>query len=257
MSRSLLLRVAMAAGIALGPAAVSGHDFFLMPVELTSRTAGQLELQATVSSRFPQPENVVPADRIGQLYARGAGDPRLRISGPGSNALGLTLSTPRAGTVVAGVSALPRDVDYPEDRIGIILEEYNVGPEAVAAVERLTRPRTLQVSSRRFAKTIVCAVRCSDRAAAATPVGIELEFVGEGPNADHFRLLSGGRPLGNHPVDLVTSDGARRHLRTDAQGQVHLPADARGPLMLFAAVMHLPIDGQRFVLNLSSLTFSR
>lgn len=257
MPMSSLPRIFSAAAVALCPATASAHDFFLQPTQFVSRTVGAIELQATISSTFPRAENVVPADRIGQLYARGAGATRLSISGPGPTGLGMRLSASRAGTVVAAVSALPRDVDYGEDRIGIILEEYNVGPEAVAAIEQLPRPRTLQVSSRRFAKTIVCAVRCSNRSAAATPFGVELEFVGVGSDADHFQLLSGGRPLGNHPVDLVTSDGARRHVRTDVRGQVQLPADARGPTMLFAAVMHLPSGGQRFVLNLSSLTLSR
>ena len=78
--------------------------------------------------------------------------------------IGQPFLTSKTGTCVLGdQTCLPRDVDYGEDRIGIILEEYNVGPEAVAAIEQLLCPRRLQVSSRRFAKTIVCAVRCSNR----------------------------------------------------------------------------------------------
>lgn len=61
-----------------------------------------------------------------------------------------------------------------------------------------------------------------DRAAATCLMGVALEFVAGGPSADHFRLLSLGRPLADYPVDLVTADGKRAHLRTDAKGEVHL-----------------------------------
>lgn len=257
MTTGFLIRLGLAAAVAGAATAASAHDFFILPSRFTSPRTGDIALQATVSAGFPRLETVVPADRIAGLRAQGPGNPRLRVTSPGTNALNLLLSAPRQGVVVAGGAALPRDVDYAEDRIGIILEEYRITPSAVAAVERLQRPRTLRVSSRRFAKTIVCAVRCTNRSAAARPVGFALEFVGVGSRADHFRLLSKGRPLANHPVDLVTSTGQRRHLSTDRGGQVHLPADARGSLMLFAALMSPPASGERFVLDLSSLTFSR
>ena len=252
----IVLRLGLSLAAVAGATAALGHDFFLLPERFTAQTR-EVAVSATVSAAFPRLENVVPADRVGRLHASGAGNPRLTVAGAGSNALNLTLSASQDGLAVTGVSALPRDVDYPEDRIGIILEEYRIGPVAAAAVERLSRPRTLQVSSRRFAKTIVCVVRCPDRSAAARPFGVDLEFVGVGQSTDHFLLLSEGRPLANHPVDLATSDGRRRHIATDANGQVHLPEDATGPLMLFAAVMEPPAQGQRFTLNLSSLTLER
>lgn len=257
MIKSFVLRFVAGAIMASAPVGASAHDFFLMPAQFTSRTTGELDVRATVSASFPRLENVVAADRIGELYAQGTGNPRLRILGAGENALNLRLAAPRPGIVVAGVSARPRDVEYPEDRIGVILEEYNLGGPAAAAIERLPAPRTLRVSSRRFAKTIVCAVRCTNRSAAARRFGVDLEFVGVGSSVDHFLLLRGGRALPDHPVDLVTSDGIRSHLRTGANGQVHLPGTARGTLMLFAAVLDAPADGERFILNLSSLTLAR
>ena len=183
-----------------------------------------------------------------------AGTPALSVSGPAANAFNLMLRTPRRGLVVAGVSAMPRDVEYGEDHIGTILEQYGIDPAAVA---RLTSPRLLRVSSRRFAKTIVCVAPCSDRSAASRPFGVSVEFVGSGYGAEQFTLLAHSRPLANHAVDLATTDGRRRHLRTDAEGVVHLPADARGTMMLFAALIEPPATGDRFVLNLSSLTLSR
>jgi hypothetical protein len=200
---------------------------------------------------------VVTADRVDRLFAEGAGKPRVTVTGAGPKALNLQLAGAARGTVVAAVKAKDRDVEYGEDRIPLILEEYRVSPEALAAVERLEKPRTLKVNSRRFAKTLLCIQQCGNRSVAARPLGAELEFVLTGPGADHFRLISGGRALGSYPVDLVSQDGKRRHLTTDAKGEVHLPADAKGPLMLFAAVMTPPAGGDRFTLNLSTLTFSR
>lgn len=243
-----------AIAMAMQADAASAHDFFLLPTRFNVASPGSLEIKASVSGAFPQLENVVPADRVGQVFAQGGGNPTLSVTGAGSNALNLALSAPAEGLVVAGVRALPRDVEYGEDRVGVILEEYRLDP-ALAA--RLPTPRTLRVSSRRFAKTILCVARCADRSAAARPLGVDLEFVGAGNAADHFTLLARGRPLANHNVDLVTSDGRRRHLHTDSTGTIHIPSDATGTMMLFAALMEPPSSGEQFTLNLSSLTFSR
>lgn len=251
------LRAGLLLTAALSAATASAHDFFLLPDRFTA-PIGETRLRASVSASFPRLENVVPADRVGRLHAAGVGNPSIRIAGPAPNALDLSLSAPRGGLVIAGVSALPRDVDYPHDRIGVILEEYRIDASIVAPLARLPEPRTLRVSSRRFAKTMVCVVRCRDRSAADRPLGADLEFVGVGRRTDRFVLLRRGQPLPDHPADVVTADGRRSHLRTDANGRLHLPAAARGTLMLFAASMEPPAGaGERFILNLSSLTLSR
>ena len=88
-------------------------------------------------------------------------------------------------------------------------------------------------------------------------MGVALEFVATGSGRDHYRLLAMGRSLADYPVDIVTSDGNRRHIATDREGVVHLPTDAQGPIMLFAAVMTPPASGGRFTLDLTTLTLSR
>ena len=100
--------LALAAGFS-APSAYA-HDFFLLP-ERFAAPAGEIAIQATVSASFPRLESVVPADRVGRLLANGPADPRLRVVGPDANALGLSLSAPRAGLIVAAVAALPRDVE--------------------------------------------------------------------------------------------------------------------------------------------------
>ena len=256
MTRKLLLGITAAGALVAGSAAAA-HDFFLMPQQFTTARAGSVELQATVGSSFPVPENVVPADRVERLFAAGPGKPIMRATGVGEKALNLLVTGAEPGLLVAGGSSKPRDVDYEEDRIPLILEEYRVLPQAAAAVEALPKPRTWRVVSRRFAKTFLCVQNCRDRSAAERAFGAHLEFVGRRSGNDHFQLVAHGSPLANYPVDLVDSTGKRRHLATDARGEVHLPGDASGSLMLFAAKLEPPAGQGRFTLDLTSLTFSR
>lgn len=246
------------ATVALGFAApASAHDFFLLPEQFSVATPGQTTIRATVSAAFPQLETVVAADRFRRLGASGPGAPQLTMAGPLGNATALSLSAPAPGLIVAGASTQPRDVEYGEDRIDLIMAEYRVAPEVAARVRDLRRPRTLRVSSRRFAKTAICVDRCGDRSAAVQPLGMDLEFVGVAGNDDHFRLLRNGQPLANYPIDLVGQNGGRSHLTTDGRGVVHLPTAARGQMMLFAAFMTAPRGEERFQLDLTSFTFHR
>lgn len=254
--KKLIIR-AFALGAVLSASAAAAHDFFLLPDSWTTNRAGTVVLRATVGSSFPTPEIAVTADRIDRLFAAGPGDPGARVAGAGANALNLQVSGAQPGLLVAGASSKPREVDYAEDRIALILEEYRVLPKAAAAVEALPKPRTWHVLSRRFAKTFVCVETCQDRSAAERSFGVHLEFVGRRSAEDHFQLLAHGNALPNYPVDLVDSSGKRRHLTTDARGEVHLPADARGMMMLFAAKLEPPAGPGRFTLDLTSLTFSR
>ena len=237
--------------------AASAHDFFLLPTQFTTAGTGTVHIQATVGSSFPKPETAVPADRAERVAAYGAGKPQVSVGAATKEALGLQVSGARPGLLAVGVTSKPRDVDYAEDRIPLILGEYRVSPPASAAVEALPRPRTWKVVSRRFAKTFVCVRTCSNRAAAAQSFGGPLEFVGRRGSASHYILLGNGKPLINYPVDLVGADGKRAHLSTDARGEIHLPASARGTMMLFAAKLEPPAGAGRFTLDLTSLTFSR
>jgi hypothetical protein len=254
--KRFILGTALVAG-AVTATAASAHDFFLLPTQFTTAGTGNVHIQATVGSSFPKPEAAVPADRAERVTAYGAGNPRVSVGAATKEALGLDVSGARPGLLAVGVTSKARDVDYAEDRIPLILGEYRVLPRAAAAVEALPRPRTWQVVSRRFAKTFVCVRTCSNRAAAAQSFGAPLEFVGTRGSANHYLLLGNGKPLTNYPVDLVGTDGKRAHLSTNARGEIHLPANARGTMMLFAAMLEPPVGSGRFTLDLTSLTFNR
>lgn len=237
--------------------AASAHDFFLLPTQFRTAGTGPIHVQATVGSSFPKPEAAVPADRAERVTAYGAGNPQVSVGTATKEALGLHVSGARPGLLAVGVTSKPRDVDYAEDRIPLILGEYRVLPQAAAAVGALPRPRTWQVVSRRFAKTFLCVRTCSNRAAAGQSFGADLEFLGRRGSASHYVLLANGKPLLNYPVDLVGADGKRAHLSTDARGEIRIPARARGTMMLFAAKLEPPAGAGRFTLDLTSLTFSR
>lgn len=237
--------------------AANAHDFYLMPQEFRTPGAGPVTIHATVGSSFPDRTNTVEADRVDRLIANGAGSPKLQIAGSTATALELKAAPVRPGMLVAAVATKARDVDYAEDRIPLILEEYRVRPAAAAAVANLPRPRTWQVSSRRYAKTFVCVRTCANHAVGERATGASLEFVGRSASFKHFRLLTRGKPLVNYPVDLVGQDGKRQHLSTDRKGDVHLPAGAKGTMMLFAALLKPPSGSERFTLDLTSLTFHR
>lgn len=239
------------------PSAAAAHDFFLMPEQFIASGEKGVLLSATVGSSFPTPENIVPADRVERVTAVGSGNPQVHITGAGPKALNLHVAGAGPGLLVVGGGAKPREVDYAEDRIPLILGEYRVDLKAAAAVEALPKPRTWQVLSRRFAKTFVCVQSCGARSAAERSFGAHLEFVGHRTSNDRFRLLASGTPLMNYPIDLVGQDGKRQHLATDARGDIHLPGAARGTMMLFAAKLEPPAGAGRFMLDLTSLTFRR
>jgi hypothetical protein len=252
-----LIGGALASAVMLLPSAAAAHDFFLLPEQFIASGEKGVVLSATVGSSFPVPENAVPADRMDRIVAAGVGNPQVHITGVGPKALNLHVAGTRPGLLVVGGGAKPREVEYAEDRIPLILGEYRVLPQAAAAVEALPKPRTWQVLSRRFAKTFVCVRSCAVRTAAERSSGAHLEFVGHRSASDRFRLLAAGKPLRNYPIDLVGQDGKRQHLSTDGRGEIHLPGAARGTMMLFAAKLEPPAGAGRFILDLSSLTFSR
>jgi hypothetical protein len=250
---SILLGAALAAFAA---SAAPAHDFFLLPDNFHVRGTNQLMIRATVGSSFPTPEIAVTADRAERTWVVGAGSPQLHIMGADEKSLQLHVAGASPGALVAAVKSRPRDVEYAEDRIPLILGEYRVAPEAAAAVERLPKPRTWQVTSRRFAKTLLCVEQCAGDVG-AQPLDGTLEFLAHGTTREHFQLIADGRPLGHYPVDLVGADGKRQHIGSDAEGMVHVPAGATGRMMLFAARLTPPAGAERFILDLTSLTFER
>jgi hypothetical protein len=240
---------------ALVATTASAHDFFLRPPALPVLVGETVEVQATVSSIFPGFDIAVTPDRIRSYQVRGIDRATFEVAGVGAKALKFRFSAPRNGLAILGLDLKPRDIDYPEDRVDLIMEEYEVDPAAAAAVAGLPHPRTLKVVSTRFAKSFVCVGNCGDRSAARKPLGYDLEFVAS-DKPGGFVLLSHGRPLSNYPVAIVNAQSERRAVRTGPDGTVVLNGPV-GATMLFAAEMTAPANrAERFQLRLTSLTLS-
>lgn len=240
---------ALAVLAATWPGLGLAHDFFLLPDQF--RGGGRFDVHATVGAAFPVPEIVVGQERIAELRASDGAS--IAVAGITDQSLRLTLVASRPGVHVAGVRLLPREVDYEDDRIPLIMEEYAVSAEAAQAVATLPAPRVLRVISQRFAKTIVCSETC-EGGSATQEFGYQLEFVADAAGANQFRLLLNGRPLPNYPIAIATR-GGRASAQTDREGHVTVHVDGAGPIMLFAAHLSPPEEtGGRFNMLLTSLT---
>lgn len=244
--------VVVATALMLPQVAVA-HDFFLLAPDIMA-SGDTTTIKATIGSYFPKPEIAIAADRVDALRARGPGAPQLTVASADTDGLTLGVSGAKAGTLVASASIKARDVDYAEDRIPLILGEYRIAPAARAAIEGMAKPRTLRVVSRRLAKTVACIERCSGFAVAMLPIDGSFEFVAADEAGTRYRLLFNGQPLVGHPVDMVSPDGKRSELQTDAKGEIAGPAMRSGQHMIFAAHMTPPEAGGRYILDLTSLT---
>lgn len=247
-------RLGVAAFASLGLAApAAAHDFFLLPSDFTPAIGQTVMVEATVSAAFPRLESVVAAERMGARLVRagGAASP-LATAGAGPAAR-LSYRPQERGDSVLTVTIPQRDVEYPHDRIGLILEEYHLEGPAAAAARALSASSPLQVTSTRFAKTVLCVETCAEADDLRRPAGLALEFVA-GEKLGEYLLLAQGRPAPAHPVAVVDGGGKRQQGRTDDHGRLVLAANVRGPTMLFAAVLAPPQAGGRFRLDLTTLT---
>ncbi|MBP6877575.1 MAG: DUF4198 domain-containing protein [Phenylobacterium sp.] len=257
MNRTLKTWLAGVGLAALVASSASAHDFFILPSAFSAAPGEALAVDVTIGSKFPQPEIVVGPERIADLAVVGGPQASFTAVGPGPKSMKTTLKGAAPGLAILSARTPAREVEYPEDRIGGILEEYQVSPETVRAVEAMPRPRVLKALSTRCAKSFVCVERCEGGSDPTRALGHSVEFVSADGSAKSFTLLSNGAPLANYPAVVVTAKGERRHLHTTDKGGLALPSDLAGPVMLFAAVMQPPAaaDG-RYTMNLASLTMN-
>lgn len=234
------------------------HDFFILPTQFIADRGTPLMVNLTVAGKFPKLENTVARDRIAELGVVDSQKIGFEIVEAGPQSLITRFVGNAPGLAILNVRLRPAEVNYAEGRIAGILEEYQVSPETVKAIERLPRPQTLKVLSSRFAKSFVCVERCDGGTDPTKPVGHSLEFVAADMKARVFTLHANSAPLTDYPVVVAEPDGSRHHIKTSAAGKVVVPAGLTGPVMLFAAVMRPPSGvSDRFVLDLASLTFAR
>lgn len=257
--RRFLLTVATGLGLLFAGSAAA-HDFFLVPEGFVATTGQPLIVHATSSSDFPALNVGSPRTRLAEVRAVVGGRPAaVEVQEQAAKSLRLAISSETSGMGVVTVQTIWGESNWRPDLVDTYLDEHPFKAEEVAAVRRLLpKGATLQVRSRRLAKTLVCVRVCTPPTRAAAGLEVELvpEFDTAGAAPARFQLVRNGRPLAAHPVTVRPARGGRQNILTDNEGWVRLPAGMSGPVMLVAATLDPPTEaGGRFTTNNASLTF--
>lgn len=238
----------------------AAHDFFLVPEGFVGTSGKPLIVHATSSSDFPALNVASPPTRVAEVRAVVGGRPAaVEVLEKGAKSLLLAVSSDTPGMGLVTLQTIWGESSWKPDMVDTYLEEHPFKAEDVAAVRRLLpQGATLQIRSRRLAKTLVCVRVCTPPTTAAA--GLEVEFVPEtdaaGTSPARVQLQRNGRSLAAHPVTVRTAHGKGQNLLTDKEGWVRLPAALSGPVMLVAATLDPPTEpGGRFTTNNASLTF--
>lgn len=241
-------------GWAVATAAMA-HDTFIVPPATV--TAGQpIVVQITSSSFFPEPETRIRVERMAHVDARADGQPLTWTAAADDVAMTFTTSpAPSAdrGAVIS-VSLAPWDIDVAADEIDHYMDEIGA-PAGVrtAVAASVATNGTLRETYTKHLKTIVCAAACADNTEPGTDT---FEFVADPDAPRVFTLFLRGQPTPNHPAFVVTEQGGRVALTTDADGRITLPEDLTGLVYLNAVMLSPPATPDaRFTSQWASLTF--
>lgn len=243
-----------AAAWAVAPTAMA-HDTFIVPPATV--TVGQpIVVQITSSSFFPEPETRIRVERMAHVDARADGQPLTWTATADDIAMTLTTSpAPSAdrGAVIS-VSLAPYDIDVGADEIDHYVDEIGASAAVRAAVSASVATNgTLRETYTKHLKTIVCATTCADNAESGTDT---FEFVADPDTPGTFTLFLRGHSSPNHPAFVVTDNGGRVALITDANGRVTLPEGLTGLVYLNAVELSPPATPDaRFTSQWASLTF--
>lgn len=257
--RRSLLTVATGLGLLFAGSAAA-HDFFLVPEGFVGASGRPLIVHATSSSEFPALNVGSPRTRIEEARAVVGGQPAaVEVQAQTAKSLPLVVSRKSSGMGVVSVQTIWGESNWRPDQVDIYLEEHPFKAEEVAAVRRLLpKGATLQVRSRRLAKTLVCVRVCTPTTSAAAGLEVELvpAFDAGSASPSRFQLVRNGRPLAGYPVTVRPASGERQNVLTDNDGWVRMPAGLSGPVMLVAPTLDPPSQaGGRFTTNNASVTF--
>jgi hypothetical protein len=258
MKRSLLTIAIGGVGL-LYAGSAAAHDFFLVPEGFVGADGRPLVVHATSSSDFPALNVGSPRTRIAEVRAMVGDRPAAVDVQESAKSLRLAVSSDTSGMGVVTLQTIWGESRWKPDMVDTYLEEHPFKAEEVATVRRfLPKGATLQIRSRRLAKTLVCVRVCTPPTRVAAGLEVELipEFDAAGGSPARVQLLRNGRPLAAHPVTVRAAHGDRQNVLTDNEGWVRLPAAMSGPVMLVAATLDPPTEpGGRFTTNNASLTF--
>ena len=242
MSRRLPAAWLLAAALTTAAAPAQAHDSWF--ALLTQGRAGTL-LALGTGNRFPVFEFGIEARYLVKPGCRdGAGAPlALEALRDGPAALWLR-SSADASSCWAQLS--PFEVDLPNDKIALYIDEVRPPPAMLAAWEAM-RARGLPWHERytKHARVALPAADGSFGAAAAmpAPMGMDLLLEREGGEL-RFQLLRDGQPLPGLALELQSADSQTpgRWLRSDAQGRLKIATPGAGRWLLRGIDLRLAIE---------------
>lgn len=258
-------------GLLLCSAAATAHDTWFQ----VRASAKPPALWLGTGDRYPTLESRVEFEHLqrhgcapqADITARGAaaGRPLVPVSGPAGRvpvALALRLPAAAADDMApvphsCWASLVPFDLEIEPAKVALYLKEIAAGPAlhaAWAAEQAAGRPWR-----ERYAKH----ARVEVGGVSTVPLGLPLEALLASPGRPRvgqtlrLQLLYGGKPLADHPVELV-SEQSRFGLwqRTDAQGQLTLTPPLPGGWMLRSTLLRPPAQaGERWTSDFVTLAF--
>ena len=258
MNTRLMLTLATSLSLVAGGAVA--HDFFLIPERFVGPAGQPLIVHATSSSDFPALNVGSPQARVGEARAMVNGRPAQVAVDAHRQSLRLTVSSADEGMAAVTLQTVWGESNWHPDQVETYLDEHPFSAEDIATVHRLLPAgATLQIRSRRLAKSLVCFQTCTP--IPQGPTGVEVEFLplfepGQSMPAG-FQLIRNGEPLAAHHVTIRFGPRERRTVVTDADGRLKLQDGVSGPIMLVAVTIDAPSQpGERFVTNNATLTFN-
>ena len=254
MTRSRARRAALVAAVMVAlfssAAALSAHDFWIVPNAFAVGTGELLEVRGQTSVKFPTTASAVTPERVAEARLIGASaDERIADLSVAGKSLLLKHRPSDAGQRVVAVALVTR-----VSRAAPAGLKRYIGlegaPELAERYDReglFSKPDSLTQKTTKYAKTVVEVGRGGPRAYSKT-AGHALEFVPvTDPSALRVgdtvaaRLLFRGRPLGNAHLHAgvapeaalddstaVPADAKDQSLTTDASGVVRVSIDRPG-----------------------------
>lgn len=238
------------------PAVAAAHETWLLPATMTGEVAQDAEWCMTSGMAFPEPDVGPKPDRVAWFMARNGtsvGEAGIGAHCPG--ALRFQTRPTHDGVAVLAVSLKPRDIDLGAGQVAEYLAEVDPPASVRDAWAALGVWRETYIKN---AKALICIGDCSLGREAMEPVLADLEFVPLDPGAHptRFRLLAKGKPLVGQSVLMVLGGGRETRLRTDAAGELALPAGVMGRVMLSSVWLRAPAEpGARFLSDFASIVF--
>jgi len=256
MSRRRPAAWLLAAALTTAAAPALAHDSWFQL--LSQGRAGTL-LALGTGNRFPAFEFGIDARYLVKPGCRdGAGAPlALQALRDGPAALWLR-SSAEASSCWTQLS--PFEVDLPDDKIALYIDEVRPPPAMLAAWEAM-RARGLLWRERytKHARVALPAADGSFGAAAAMPAPMGMDLLLERLGGElRFQLLRDGTPLADLALELRSLDATAegRWLRSDAQGRLQIAAPGAGRWLLRGIDLRLASDNpERFDSRFITLAF--